>query len=54
MVEILTPGQVSLETLAKVYWDGAPVRLDEAAFPASPAPPPGSPRRPPAMRRSMG
>ncbi len=33
MVEILTPGQVSLETLAKVYWDGAPVRLDEAAFP---------------------
>lgn len=33
MVEILTPGRVTLETLAKVYWHATPTRLDEAAFP---------------------
>ncbi|WP_297488811.1 histidine ammonia-lyase [Acidocella sp.] len=34
MVEQLTPGAVSLETLARIYWHGVPVRLAQTAHPA--------------------
>ena len=34
MVETLAPGAVTLETLARIYWDGLPARLDPAAWQA--------------------
>lgn len=34
MVEQLTPGAVSLETLARIYWHGVPVQLAQTAHPA--------------------
>ncbi|PJE31610.1 Histidine ammonia-lyase [Pseudooceanicola marinus] len=33
-VEHLTPGAVSLRALARIYWDGAGITLDDSAWPA--------------------
>ena len=32
MVEVLVPGAVSLETLARVYWEEQPIKLAESAY----------------------
>ena len=34
MVETLAPGAVTLDRLARIYWDGLPARLDPAAWQA--------------------
>lgn len=34
MLEQLVPGSVTLETLARIYWQGAPVKLAQSAYPA--------------------